>query len=160
MLQPAACRPAITKQYIAYTSTQQAKWSAIHPSSTGATRNALYTHVSRRWRELPNINAQVSNLSCSAEQFRGVIAASQSATPIQVRTPGSRLTFLCCRIPFIRHRQAIFLRNDFFTWASPGPFFFIFVFPIQLTDIVQYNFLPMTGFEPRASGVGSDHSTN
>ena len=29
----------------------------------------------------------------------------------------------------------------------------------QLTVNVQYNFLPVTGFEPRTSGIGSDHST-
>ena len=36
----------------------------------------------------------------------------------------------------------------------------IFVFSIQLTVNVQYKFLPMTGFEPRSSEIGSDHSTN
>ena len=39
-------------------------------------------------------------------------------------------------------------------------FFFIFVFSILLTVNVQYNFLPMTGFEPWTSGGGSDRSTN
>ena len=39
-------------------------------------------------------------------------------------------------------------------------FFFIFVFSIQLTVNVRYKFLPMTGFEPRTSGIGSDRSTN
>ena len=32
----------------------------------------------------------------------------------------------------------------FLKWAIPGHFFFIFVFSIQLTDNVQYKFLPMT----------------
>ena len=50
--------------------------------------------------------------------------------------------------------------NDFFKWASRSLFFFIFVFSIQLTVNMQYNFLPMTGFEPRTSGVGSNRSTN
>ena len=45
-------------------------------------------------------------------------------------------------------------------WAIPGLFFFIFVFSIQLTVNVRYKFLPMTGFEPRTSGIGSDCSTN
>ena len=57
-------------------------------------------------------------------------------------------------------------------WASPGLFFlflmghsqpllFIFVFSIQLTENnVQYNLLPMTGFELRTSGIGSNCSTN
>ena len=46
------------------------------------------------------------------------------------------------------------------TFAIPGLFFLIFVFSIQLIVNVQYNFLPMTGFEPRTSGIGSDYSTN
>ena len=45
-------------------------------------------------------------------------------------------------------------------WAIPGLFFFIFVFSIQLTVNVEYKFLPMTGFEPQTSGIGSDRSTN
>ena len=45
-------------------------------------------------------------------------------------------------------------------WAIPGLFFFIFVFSIQLTVNVRYKFLPMTGFEPRTSGIGSNRSTN
>ena len=44
-------------------------------------------------------------------------------------------------------------------WAIPCLFFFIFVFSIQITVNVQYNFLPMTGFEPRTSGVGSNRAT-
>ena len=42
----------------------------------------------------------------------------------------------------------------------PASFFFISVFSIQLTINDQFNFLPMTGFEPRTSGIGSNHSTN
>ena len=51
---------------------------------------------------------------------------------------------------------------DFFfkKWAIPGLFFFIFVFSIQLTVNVQYNFLLMTGFEQQTSGNGSNRSTN
>ena len=48
----------------------------------------------------------------------------------------------------------------FLKWAIPGLFFFIFVFSIHLTVNVQYKFLPMSGFEPRTSGMGSDRSTN
>ena len=55
-------------------------------------------------------------------------------------------------------------RKYFFKWAIPGLFFFIFVFSIQLTVgkqlNVRYKSLPMTGFELRTSGVGSDRSTN
>ena len=41
------------------------------------------------------------------------------------------------------------------------PLYFLFsVFSIQLTVNVQHKFLPLTGFEPRNSGIGSDHSTN
>ena len=39
-------------------------------------------------------------------------------------------------------------------------FLFVFVFSIQLTVNVQYKFLPLTGFEPRASGVRIDRSTH
>ena len=45
-------------------------------------------------------------------------------------------------------------------WAIPDLVFFIFVFLVQLTVNVQYNFLPMTGFKLRISGIGSDRSTN
>ena len=52
-------------------------------------------------------------------------------------------------------------RHLFFKWAISGLFFFIFVFSIQLTvNIVQYNFLPMTGFKLRTSGIESKCSTN
>ena len=52
-------------------------------------------------------------------------------------------------------------RSTFFIkMAIPGLFFFIFVFSVQLTVNIQYKFLPMTGFEPRTSGIGSDRSTN
>ena len=45
--------------------------------------------------------------------------------------------------------------------AIPGLFFFIVVFSIiQLVDNVVDEILPMRGFEPRISGVRSDHSTN
>ena len=45
----------------------------------------------------------------------------------------------------------------FFKWAIPGLFFFIFVFSIvQWVDKI----LPMSGFEPRNSGVRSDRSAN
>ena len=45
-------------------------------------------------------------------------------------------------------------------WANPGLFSSIFVFSIQLIVNVQYEMLPMTGFESRTSGIGSDRSTN
>ena len=45
-------------------------------------------------------------------------------------------------------------------WAIPGLFFFIFVFSKQLTENVQYKISPMTGFELRTSGIGSNCSTN
>ena len=44
--------------------------------------------------------------------------------------------------------------------AIPGLVFFIFVFSIQQIVNVQDNFLPMTGWEPRTSGVAIDRSTN
>ena len=54
------------------------------------------------------------------------------------------------------------------TWALfykkngpiPASFFLFFVFSIQLTVNVQYKILPMTGFEPRISGIESDRSIN
>ena len=45
-------------------------------------------------------------------------------------------------------------------WAIPDLVFFIFVFLVQLTVNVQYNFLPMTGFKLRISGIGNDRFTN
>ena len=44
----------------------------------------------------------------------------------------------------------------------PASFFFIFVFYLNTVDsnqMFKINF-PMTGFEPRTSGIGSDRSTN
>ena len=52
------------------------------------------------------------------------------------------------------------LLTFFKEWAIPCLFFFIIVFSIHLTVKVQYKFLPMTGFEPQTSGIGSNHSTN
>ena len=51
-------------------------------------------------------------------------------------------------------------KDNFKNWAIPGLFFFIFVFLKQLTVNVQYKCLPMTGFEPQTSGIGSKSSTN
>ena len=48
----------------------------------------------------------------------------------------------------------------FLKWAIPGLFLFIFVFSIQLTVNIQFNFLPMTGSEPQTYGIGSNRSTN
>ena len=53
-----------------------------------------------------------------------------------------------------------FTKLLFLKWANPGLFFFIFVFSIQLTENIQYKFLPMTGFKPWTSGVRSNRSTN
>ena len=47
-----------------------------------------------------------------------------------------------------------FRLESFLKWAIPGLFFFIF----DIVDSEQN--LPMIGFEPRISGVGSDPSTN
>ena len=57
------------------------------------------------------------------------------------------------RATWPRHYSSSFLR-----WAIPGVFFFIFfifvfsVFFVQLVDKI----LPMTGFKPQISGVGSE----
>ena len=53
----------------------------------------------------------------------------------------------------------------FFKMGHSRPLFLYFRhFNAQLTvnkcSIYIYKFLPMTGFEPRISGIGSDHSTN
>ena len=46
-------------------------------------------------------------------------------------------------------------------WAIPGLFLFIFVFSIQLILNKMLNkILPMTGVDPRTSGIDSDRSTN
>ena len=52
--------------------------------------------------------------------------------------------------------------EDFFLKNGPfsGLFFFFLLFSVQLTVNVQYNFLLMTGFEPRTSAIVSDRSTN
>ena len=48
----------------------------------------------------------------------------------------------------------------FFKWDIPSPFFFIFVFSIQLiVNNVQYKLCRRTGFKLQICGVGSDHFT-
>ena len=47
----------------------------------------------------------------------------------------------------------------FLRWAIPDLFFYIFVFSIFNLQLVDTT-LPMLGFKPRISGVGSDCSTN
>ena len=56
----------------------------------------------------------------------------------------------------------LFTKRPFhlYKWAIPGLFLFIFVFSIQLTVNIQFNFLPMTGSEPQTYGIGSNRSTN
>ena len=59
----------------------------------------------------------------------------------------------------VNNNKPVFLNGPF-----TAIFFFIFVFSIhswQLTNVQYINkVLPMTGFEPQTSGIGSDHSTN
>ena len=48
-----------------------------------------------------------------------------------------------------------------FKWAIPALFFFfIFVFSTVNSKYVQYEMLPMTGFERWTSGIGRDRSAN
>ena len=48
----------------------------------------------------------------------------------------------------------------FFKWAIPGLFSFSFRLINTVDSKSSIYFLPMTGFEPQTSGVGSDRSTN
>ena len=48
-------------------------------------------------------------------------------------------------------------------WAIPGLFFLyvrLFQFQLTVNKCSIYKFLPMSGFEPRTSGIGSGRSTN
>ena len=58
--------------------------------------------------------------------------------------------------------QYILIITNFFfkNGLISASFSLFFVFSIQLTVNVQYKFLPMAGFEPLTSGVGSNRSTN
>ena len=47
-----------------------------------------------------------------------------------------------------------------FQWANLGLFLFVFVFTTANINYNQCKILPMTGFEPRISGIGSDRSAN
>ena len=51
---------------------------------------------------------------------------------------------------------------NFFKWAIPGLFFFIFIFSeLKLAhNYIQNIFMLMLGFEPWISGVGSDRFAN
>ena len=56
------------------------------------------------------------------------------------------------------HQQKFFLKKK---WAIPGLFYFNSSFQYTVDSNQMFNnFLPMTGFEPRTSGIGSDRSTN
>ena len=61
-------------------------------------------------------------------------------------------------VNFYRLLCVLKIRTDFYK-NGPIPTTFS-LFSLQLTENIQYKFLPMTGFEPRTSGVGSDRSTN
>ena len=54
-----------------------------------------------------------------------------------------------------------YISPSFFKKIRPLPasFFFIFVVSIQLTVNIQYNFLPMTGFELQTSEIGNNWAT-
>ena len=65
--------------------------------------------------------------------------------------------FLFRHLVTMSPRLFVFFKKN---WPIPATFFFIFVFSIYLTENIQYKFLPMTGYEPRTSGVRSDRSTN
>ena len=55
------------------------------------------------------------------------------------------------------------LKKYFFKWSIPGLFFLFSSFQYKVDNIQLFDinfFLPMTGFEPRTSAIGSDRSTN
>ena len=56
--------------------------------------------------------------------------------------------------------QLKFKPKVFLNWPSPASFFFIFVYHVQLTVNKCSKKSPMTAFEPRISGVGSDCAAN
>ena len=70
------------------------------------------------------------------------------------------VTLYYCFTPPFKSPPTRYVYLIFKKAAIPGLFFFIFVFSMQLIVNVQYKFLPMTGFELRTSGIGSNHSTN
>ena len=61
-----------------------------------------------------------------------------------------------------RELSQLFWYFIFFKWTILGLFFFTFVFALHLAvnKNVLNKRLPMTGFDPRTSGIGSNHSTN
>ena len=54
----------------------------------------------------------------------------------------------------------IFLYINLKKWASPCIFLFIFVFSTVNNKYVHFKILPVTGFELRTSGIGSDCSVS
>ena len=80
---------------------------------------------------------------------------------ISLASPSSHslhLYFLC---QFICQAQySVFLRQFLLIWDSSGLFFFNFVFSTVNSKHIQYKILPITGFEPRISTVGSERSAN
>ena len=60
---------------------------------------------------------------------------------------------------FNRCHSGLALRGPIlFKWAIPGLFFLYF--RLFNSKHVHYKILPMTVFDPRTSGIGSDHSAN
>ena len=101
----------------------------------------------------------------------GLLKALEWPQPMCVNNLVERLRIVVC-ISFLLHTQQPFFVEN---WASAidhqnqiifknGPFpasvILIFVFSIHLSVNVQYKLIPMIGFKPRTSGVGSDRCTN
>ena len=114
------------------------------------------------WSHCPQDNCYLCFLNGQSLLFRLFLFFSTTNSQENCRLQqDSKLNHLSIRQacwPLEHHHGpfASFLKK----WANPGLYFFIFVFSIQLTVNVQYNFLPMTVFEPRTSGIGSACSTN
>ena len=73
-----------------------------------------------------------------------------------------RSIFLRYVYGFSSHVQSLFSLSpfSFLKMGHSRPFFFIFVFSMELHVNVHYKCLPMTGFEPETSRTGSNCSIN
>ena len=68
----------------------------------------------------------------------------------------SNVTFVIDSLVRLNNVSNVFFLNG----PIPASFLFIFVFSTVTSKYNQCKILPMTGFEPRISGIGSDGSAH
>ena len=91
---------------------------------------------------MPGFEQRTSGIGCDARPTE-----SQPLPGVSLFSVSPRMLKFRCHL----YTDGFFKKNS----APPG-LFFIFVFFTVNSKYVQYKTLPMTGFEPWTSGIGSD----